>query len=219
MFFLMLAYFMGSIPVGLLLTKAAGLGDIRAIGSGNIGATNVLRTGNKKLALATLLLDVVKGVVAVWLVKFLAPAYVFWAALVVVLGHNYPLWLKFKGGKGVATTFGALLPLSPWLALALLGSWVAVFALTRISSLSALSAAVLAPGFCRLIEGAQDLERLMWVLSLLLIWRHRSNILRLMQGKEGASNLSSRKSHPKGQNTDGDHVKSASLDNTPTANA
>ena len=193
MFFLILAYFIGSIPSGLLLTKAAGMGDIRQVGSGNIGATNVLRTGNKKLAALTLLLDILKGVAAVLLVKYLAPQYVLWAPLVAVLGHNFPIWLKFKGGKGVATTFGVLLPLNWMLAVALCVSWVIVFALTRISSLSAISAAILAPALCTVIPDAEGLQRVMWVLSLLLIWRHRSNLVRLMKGTEEKSSFSSKK--------------------------
>jgi acyl phosphate:glycerol-3-phosphate acyltransferase len=182
-------YLLGSIPFGLLLTKAAGLGDIRAIGSGNIGATNVLRTGNKGLAAATLVLDALKATAAVLIAKSaifgLLPAIDigFIAGFGALIGHLFPVWLGFKGGKGVATYIGMLLGLSWPFALIFCGIWLACALLTRISSLSALVSLVATPlaiGY----SGAPEIAILLLVPSLLLIWKHEANIRRLLKGQE-----------------------------------
>ena len=179
-------YVLGSIPFGLLITRIAGLGDIRAIGSGNIGATNVLRTGRKDLALITLLLDSFKAGLAVWLmtvisgernIGLIAGAFAF-------LGHCYPIWLQFKGGKGVATYAGLLVFASP-LALAVGAPiWLGLFALTRISSLAALSAAALVPIGAFFLGETQFAVGVLAALSILIFWSHRENIKRLMNGTE-----------------------------------
>jgi acyl phosphate:glycerol-3-phosphate acyltransferase len=179
-----LGYLAGSIPFGLLLTKAAGLGDIRSIGSGNIGATNVLRTGNKALAAATLLLDVLKGFVPV----LLARHYVGIEAAAIAgagafLGHLFPVWLKFKGGKGVATAIGVIAAVAPWIALAACGIWIAVAAVTRYSSLAALVATGLTP-FIALIMGRWDAVALGILLGTLIFVKHEANIRRLLKGEE-----------------------------------
>ncbi|MCB1538334.1 MAG: glycerol-3-phosphate 1-O-acyltransferase PlsY [Rhodospirillales bacterium] len=180
-------YLMGSVPYGLLLTRLAGLGDVRAIGSGNIGATNVLRTGRKDLALATLILDSGKGAAAV-----LIAAYLIWpgnlqgpmgAALGAVLGHLYPVWLKFKGGKGVATTLGVLLAFAPLAGLASCIAWLASALVTRISSLSALVAMALAPFFTAYFY-TPKWSWLTGTIALLVWWKHRANIARLIRGEE-----------------------------------
>jgi glycerol-3-phosphate acyltransferase PlsY len=181
-------YLIGSIPFGLLLTKAAGLGDIRAIGSGNIGATNVLRTGHKPLALLTLLLDVFKGALAVHIAKTLGATSdaVYLAGLAAVIGHMFPIWLKFKGGKGVATIFGVLIVFSPLLAACSAAVWLGVFLITRYSSLSALISIPLAPAFALLLGATQTPEQsaILVLLATLMIMRHKQNILNLMEGKE-----------------------------------
>lgn len=185
MLWLVVAYLLGSIPFGLVLTRIARTADLRTVGSGNIGATNVMRTGHKKLAVATLLLDLLKGTAAVLLVaQFSADMHMqCYAGLCAVLGHNFPVWLKFKGGKGVATSLGVLLALSPLLALLLACTWGVTFAFSRISSLSALLTALLAPLYAYLITF--DIFYLTMVLSILLIVRHHGNIKRLIEGKEG----------------------------------
>jgi glycerol-3-phosphate acyltransferase PlsY len=177
-------YLLGSVPFGLVLTKAAGLGDIRAIGSGNIGATNVLRTGHKGLALATLLLDGGKGAAAALLALVLADeAGMLVAGFAAVLGHNFPVWLGFKGGKGVATTLGTLFAVSWPVGLACVGTWLAVAAVFRISSLSALVALALSPGFALYFAGPQ--YALMAAgLAILGFIRHKANIIRLIRGEE-----------------------------------
>jgi len=185
-----LGYLLGSIPFGLLLTRAAGVGDIRSIGSGNIGATNVLRTGNKKLAAATLLLDALKGTAAVliafWLIGIpsgFAVAASLAAGLGAFVGHIFPVWLDFKGGKGVATFIGVLLGLWWPLALVFCATWLAVAFLSRYSSLSALIAAVVTP-IAAMAMGARDIGMLASVMSVLLIWKHSANISRLAAGTE-----------------------------------
>jgi glycerol-3-phosphate acyltransferase PlsY len=185
-----IGYLLGSIPFGLLLTKAAGAGDVRKIGSGNIGATNVLRTGHKGLAAATLLLDMVKGTVAVLLVERLigAPAgyaivSTLAAGLGAFIGHIFPVWLGFRGGKGVATYIGVLLGLAWPAALAFCAVWLAVAALSRYSSLSALLAAAVTPPLL-LAFGEVPAALLFAGLSLLLFWSHRANIRRLLAGEE-----------------------------------
>jgi acyl phosphate:glycerol-3-phosphate acyltransferase len=187
---LMVGYLLGSVPFGLLLPKAAGLGDVRKIGSGNIGATNVLRTGHRGLAALTLLLDVLKGTAAVLLVSAIAKRYspfeafqlAYIAGLGAVVGHLYPVWLQFKGGKGVATYLGALLGLHPPAALVFCLIWAVVAALTRYSSLASLTACVFVAVYYLLFGQAG------WVFILLatvLIYaKHRANIRRLLAGEE-----------------------------------
>lgn len=184
LFLLISSYFMGSIPFGLVLTKVAGLQDIRKIGSGNIGATNVLRTGNKLIALLTLLLDAGKAACMVWIAHLgqldhLAPL----AGAIAVLGHNFPVWLKFKGGKGVASSMAVLLALQPVLGLSVIGIWLAVFLVTRISSLAALLAWFSAPITSFLFYDIK-LTYLSLFLFILIAVRHKENILRLVKGKE-----------------------------------
>ncbi|MBF0373364.1 MAG: glycerol-3-phosphate 1-O-acyltransferase PlsY [Alphaproteobacteria bacterium] len=179
-----LGYLLGSIPFGLVLTKAAGLGDIRAIGSGNIGATNVLRTGRKGLAAATLLLDGGKGAAAALAALFLAghdAALI--AGLAAVLGHNFPVWLKFKGGKGVATTIGTLLAVSWPTGLAAILTWAATAALFRISSLAALVALATAPAWALWLAGPET-ALMAGGLAVLGFIRHKANIRRLLKGEE-----------------------------------
>jgi len=182
-------YLLGSIPFGLLLTRAAGLGDVRAIGSGNIGATNVLRTGNKGLAIATLVLDALKGAVAVLLAKFgvfgslPGPDLPFLAGFAALLGHVFPVWLGFKGGKGVATYIGMLLGFLWQFAAIFCGIWLVTALVTRISSLSALVAVVLTP-FAIWAIGWPEIAVLLLTPSLLLIWKHEANIRRLLNGEE-----------------------------------
>src|SRR3954469_5145463 len=178
-------YLLGSIPFGLLLTKLAGTQDIRAIGSGNIGATNVLRTGRKGLAAATLVGDALKGTLAVLLVSyFYGRNLALFAALGAFLGHLYPVWLRFRGGKGVATYIGILLALAWPVALAFCLIWLAVAALTRYSSLSGLVASALSP-LMLWVLGYQPEALLVALLTLLLWIKHRSNLTRLVNGTEG----------------------------------
>jgi glycerol-3-phosphate acyltransferase PlsY len=182
---LVFGYLLGSIPFGLLLTRIAGTQDIRAIGSGNIGATNVLRTGRKGLAVATLLGDMLKGTLAVLLVSyFFGRELAMIAGLGAFLGHLFPVWLKFKGGKGVATYIGILLGLAWPVALAFCAIWAMVAAITRYSSLSALVASALTPALLWLNGDRQEAQ--LFVLLTLLLWiMHRANIARLWQGGEG----------------------------------
>ncbi len=182
--FLVLGYLLGSIPFGLVVTKLGGHGDIRQIGSGNIGMTNVLRTGRKDLAALTLLGDAGKGLIAVEL----AMLYGGMAAMVAAgigafLGHLYPVWLRFKGGKGVATYLGILLGFSGWAALVFAVLWIGTAALTRFSSLSALVAALGAP-IALLLLGQTVAALLFATLSVLLFAKHRENIARLLAGTE-----------------------------------
>ncbi|WP_441520460.1 glycerol-3-phosphate 1-O-acyltransferase PlsY [Bradyrhizobium sp. 2TAF24] len=182
---LVLGYLLGSIPFGLILTRLAGGGDIRAIGSGNIGATNVLRTGRKGLAAATLIGDMLKGTVAVIIAGFTAgPEAAMAAALGAFLGHLFPVWLNFKGGKGVATYIGVLLGLFWPAALAFAVVWLATAATSRYSSLSALVASAITP-LSLWWFGHYPLAILFVVLTGLLWWKHRPNIERLMNGTEG----------------------------------
>ena len=178
-------YLLGSIPFGLVLTKLGGAGDIRQIGSGNIGATNVLRTGRKGLAAATLLFDLLKGFLPAFLgYQWYGPDIAVVAGLGAVLGHCFPVWLRFRGGKGVATAAGVLLALNPWLGLATLATWVIIVAFFRYSSLAALVAAVFAPFYQLLIWNGGALMPAILAMSLLLIWRHRANIGKLLAGTE-----------------------------------
>jgi glycerol-3-phosphate acyltransferase PlsY len=180
---LIVGYLLGSIPFGLILTQAAGIGDIRQIGSGNIGATNVLRTGNKKLAAATLALDALKGIVAVILCGLLAEAAAVMAAVGAVLGHMFPVWLGFKGGKGVATTLGVLIGLSWPVGAITCAMWLALAAAFRYSSLAALSSILIgAVASWYFVDW-----RVALVITLLvpLVWgRHHQNLRRLLNGTE-----------------------------------
>jgi glycerol-3-phosphate acyltransferase PlsY len=184
---LLLGYALGSIPFGLLLTRSAGLGDVRQIGSGNIGATNVLRTGRKGLAAATLVLDAAKGAAAVLLAAWIwpdQPAFPGIAAIGAFLGHLFPAWLGFKGGKGVATLLGLVAALHWQSALVAALAWLLAFALTRYSSLGGMVAALAAPVSAALIGGRLDLAILFLGFALLVLWKHRANIGRLFAGTE-----------------------------------
>ncbi|MEQ9054461.1 MAG: glycerol-3-phosphate 1-O-acyltransferase PlsY [Roseovarius confluentis] len=184
------AYLMGSIPFGLVITRLFGLGDVRKIGSGNIGATNVLRTGSKPAALATLLLDAGKGLVAVLLAKaWIGNDAAQIAALFAFLGHLFPVWLGFRGGKGVATFLGSVLGLAPIVGLIALGAWAFTFFVYRISSLSALVSAVLTTIVAYMI-GFQDIAAVMVIMAVLLVWKHQDNIRRLIDGTEPMSGRS-----------------------------
>ncbi|RUY89157.1 MULTISPECIES: glycerol-3-phosphate 1-O-acyltransferase PlsY [unclassified Mesorhizobium] len=181
---LVFGYLLGSIPFGLLLTRAAGLGDVRQIGSGNIGATNVLRTGNKGLAAATLLLDVLKGTAAVLIAGYFAPDLAIWAGLGAFLGHLFPVWLGFKGGKGVATYLGVLIGLAWQVALIFAVVWLVMAFLFRYSSLAALTAAVIVPIALYFMSTPQN-AGLFAVMSIIVFIKHRENISRLLAGTEG----------------------------------
>jgi acyl phosphate:glycerol-3-phosphate acyltransferase len=182
---LVLAFLLGSVPFGLVLTRVAGLGDIRRIGSGNIGATNVLRTGRRGLAAATLVLDLGKGAAAVLIARHWGGDAALAAALAVVLGHMFPPWLGFNGGKGVATAAGVLLALAWPVGLAAGATWLVVVLATRYSSLSAMVAATLAPVYAWLATGTSGIFAVALVISILVLARHRDNALRLMRGEEG----------------------------------
>lgn len=191
-------YLLGSIPFGLVLTRMCGLGDIRKIGSGNIGATNVLRTGRKDLALLTVILDASKAGIAAFLAERLCSRddmILFGlytqinivASLIAgscgVLGHNFPIWLKFKGGKGVASAFGFILATSPQIALLVLMSWLIVAFISRYSSLSAIMAAVLTPFYAFFLT--EPVYSLFYTaIALLVLYRHHANIARLIKGEE-----------------------------------
>jgi glycerol-3-phosphate acyltransferase PlsY len=176
-------YLLGSIPFGLLLTKAAGLGDIRKIGSGNIGATNVLRTGKRGLALATLLLDGGKGAAAVFLGGLFGPLIGLYAGIGALFGHLFPVWLKFKGGKGVATGIGVLLAVDWRLGLIACAIWLAMAFLFRISSLAALTAFIVAPIAAWFLLGPLYSAFIAFA-SLCIIAKHHENIARLLKGEE-----------------------------------
>ena len=182
---LVIGYLLGSIPFGLLLTRVAGLGDIRAIGSGNIGATNVLRTGRKGLAAATLLLDALKGTAAVLVAaRLLGPEPALAAALGAFLGHTFPVWLGFRGGKGVATFIGVLVALDWRAGLAFAVIWLVVAFFSRYSSLSALVASAATP-FVVWALGSGETALLLALLAVILWLKHRPNIARLLAGDEG----------------------------------
>lgn len=208
------SYLLGSIPFGLLLTKIAGLGDIRTVGSGNIGATNVLRTGNKKLAALTLLLDMAKGFAAVFIASLIAYKYlacyaisctagsiacdcthehmmfVMTCGIICILGHLFPVWLKFKGGKGVATGIGVLLGAFPMAGISAIAVWLIMAFSFRISSLAALTAFLAAPLVTFIVYNSSA-ALLVLSVSILVWWRHKENILRLIKGQE--SKISFRK--------------------------
>ncbi|OLP58452.1 glycerol-3-phosphate acyltransferase [Xaviernesmea oryzae] len=180
----LIGYLSGSIPFGLILTRMAGLGDVRKIGSGNIGATNVLRTGNKKLAAATLLLDALKGTVpAALALHFLGVEAGVIAGLAAFLGHLFPVWLGFKGGKGIATYIGVLLGLAPWVVLVFAAVWLGSAKITRYSSLSALLATLVVP--IVLAFTAPLPVTLLFVAMSVITWaKHHANIKRLLAGTE-----------------------------------
>jgi acyl phosphate:glycerol-3-phosphate acyltransferase len=183
---ILLGYALGSIPFGLVLTRFAGLGDIREIGSGNIGATNVLRTGSKRLAAATLLLDGLKGAAAVILVRLLWPGFEGLeglAAISAFLGHLYPVWLGFRGGKGVATLIGVVAALYWPVSLIAATIWILALLLTRYSSVGGMMAAISAP-VAAAILGRLDLAVLFAGFALLVLWKHRANIGRLVNRTE-----------------------------------
>jgi len=179
-----LAYLLGAVPFGLVITKLAGLGDVRDIGSGNIGATNVLRTGRKDLAAATLILDAGKGAIAVLLTRYLVgPELAAIAGTAAFIGHCFPVYLGFKGGKGVATFMGTLFAIAPLLGLVVGGTWLAAAVLFRMSSFAALIAALLAPFYSHFLFGMAD-----WLpigfMTLVIYIRHRENINRILKGEE-----------------------------------
>jgi glycerol-3-phosphate acyltransferase PlsY len=180
----LIGYLLGSIPFGLVITRALGLGDLRQIGSGNIGATNVLRTGNRGAALATLLLDSGKGAIAVLLARWLAgPDAALVAGGAAFLGHLYPVWLGFRGGKGVATFLGTVLALSWPIGLIACATWLVTAAILRISSLAALVAAFGTPVIA-LLAGRPALAAVAAFMALLILLRHRTNIARIRTGTE-----------------------------------
>jgi glycerol-3-phosphate acyltransferase PlsY len=179
----LVGYLFGSIPFGLILTRLAGKGDVREIGSGNIGATNVLRAGGKGLAAATLVLDCLKATAAILLAGRLWPGTESFAAAGALIGHLYPVWLRFKGGKGVATLLGILIALLPMAAAVYIIVWLGLLLTVRISSVAGIAAAVSAPIAAALL-GAQNLFPMLLGFALLVIWKHRTNIIRLRAGTE-----------------------------------
>lgn len=185
--FIVGAYLIGSVSFAVLMSKAFGLPDPRTYGSNNPGATNVLRTGKKAAAALTLLGDAAKGWLAVWLARHFQPdgeALVAVVALAVFLGHVFPVFLKFQGGKGVATALGVLLALSGWLGLAALGTWLVMALVFRYSSLAALTAAVAAPVYASLLKLPPLWALSALLMSFLLVWRHKGNIRKLAAGEE-----------------------------------
>ena len=193
--FFLFGYFMGSIPFGLLLSKLSGLGDIRNIGSGNIGATNVLRTGNKKIALLTLILDGTKGALAIYVVS-ISPSFIEFhltnninlfqslVAVSAVIGHCFPIWLNFKGGKGVATGFGTIIFLNMYVGVIALLIWVSIAKLFRISSLSALISYLFIPISMFFFTSEKSFFIASVLISLICYLQHRENIKRLLNGSE-----------------------------------
>ena len=179
----LLGYLLGSIPFGLLLIKATGGGDLRTIGSGNIGATNVLRTGNKAIAALTLALDVGKGAAAVLIARHYFPSLEMLAGMGAFLGHLYPVWLRFQGGKGVATLLGIIWALHPISALIFAVVWIAALLLLRYSSVSGMLASVSLP-ITAFFVGNYALIPMLVGFTLLVLWKHRANIERLMAGTE-----------------------------------
>ena len=188
--FALAAYLIGSISFAVVVSRAMGLADPRTYGSGNPGATNVLRSGNKKAAILTLLGDAAKGGLAVWLAQWLAPRFgvdetgIALVVIAVFLGHLFPVFHRFEGGKGVATAAGILLALNVWLGLATLATWLIIAVFFRYSSLAALVSAVFAPFFYVLMNGFDWIAGAVALMAVLLIARHRANIAKLLAGKE-----------------------------------
>ncbi|MEL4373515.1 glycerol-3-phosphate 1-O-acyltransferase PlsY [Brucella cytisi] len=180
---LIFGYFLGSIPFGLILTRLAGLGDVRSIGSGNIGATNVLRTGNKKLAAATLIFDMLKGTVAVLVASRYGPDAAIGAGFGAFIGHLFPVWIGFKGGKGVATYLGVLIGLAWPGALVFAAVWIVTALLTRYSSLAALIASIVVP-IALYSRGYPAIAVLFAIMTVIVIFKHKANITRLLNGTE-----------------------------------
>lgn len=180
---LLTGYLLGSIPFGVLLTRLAGKGDVRKVGSGNIGATNVMRAGGKALGAATLLLDALKATAAVLIARSLWPGSEAFAAAGALIGHLYPAWLRFRGGKGVATLLGILIALFPVGAFVYAGVWIAALVLIRISSVAGMVAALSAPVSAAVL-GGDWLFPMLCVFALLVVWRHHDNIVRLRAGTE-----------------------------------
>jgi acyl phosphate:glycerol-3-phosphate acyltransferase len=176
-------YLLGSIPFGLILTRLSGAGDLRQVGSGNIGATNVLRTGRKGLAAATLLLDMAKGAIAVCVARMVNPDLALVAGTAAFLGHLFPIWLGFKGGKGVATMLGICLAAMWQVGLIFAGVWVAALALTRFSSVGGMAAALSVP-IAASVLGNGSLAVALLAMALIVVWKHRDNIARLSAGIE-----------------------------------
>lgn len=180
---LLIGYLLGSLPFGVILTRLTGAGDLRSIGSGSIGATNVLRTGRKGLAALTLIFDLLKGAIAVWIAYAVSPDDVLLAAIGAFVGHLYPIWLKFCGGKGVATLAGIWLALAWPVGLTYAAIWLLVLALMRISSLAGMFAAIAGP-VAAAATGRWDLLPVGIAFALMVLWKHRSNIDRLLRGEE-----------------------------------
>ncbi len=178
------AYLIGSVSFAIVLSRLAGMPDPRSYGSGNPGATNVLRSGRKAIAALTLAGDGGKGWLAVWLASFVEPAAIYYAGIAVFLGHLFPVFHGFKGGKGVATAAGVLLAYDWILGLATMASWAAIFAFFRISSLAALIAAIFAPAYAFWSFGLRPIFPATVAIAVLLIWRHKANIGRLLRGEE-----------------------------------
>jgi len=189
--FIAVAYLIGSLSFAVIVSRAMHLPDPRSFGSGNPGATNVLRSGRKTAAALTLLGDALKGWVAVVLARWLAPQFsltddiVLLCALAVFIGHLYPIFFSFKGGKGVATALGVLVGLNPWVGLACLLTWLLIAGVFRISSLAALTTALLAPVYTVFLMGWGYTTQTVLVITLLLVYRHKSNLVNLMSGQEG----------------------------------
>ena len=189
--FIAVAYLIGSLSFAVIVSRAMRLPDPRQYGSGNPGATNVLRTGRKAAAALTLLGDALKGWVAVALARALAPEFglveevALLCALAVFIGHLFPVFFRFQGGKGVATAFGVLIGLNPWLGLACMATWLFMAGVFRISSLAALTTALLAPVYVALLMGWGNTAITVLVIALLLVYRHKSNLIKLVNGEEG----------------------------------
>ena len=201
--FVVCAYLLGSVSFAVLMSKVFNLPDPRTYGSHNPGATNVLRSGKKAAAALTLLGDTAKGWLAVWAAQYFAPdgSNKLWlvaaVALAVFLGHVFPIFLRFKGGKGVATALGVLLALNGWLGFAALATWLLVALVFRLSSLAALTAAVGVPVYAVLLSSPREYVCASVLMSLLLIWRHKSNIQNLLAGKEGKIGSKKSESQPR----------------------
>jgi glycerol-3-phosphate acyltransferase PlsY len=180
---LLIGYLLGSLPFGVILTRMTGAGDLRSIGSGSIGATNVLRTGHKGLAALTLVFDLLKGAIAVWIAREISPDDVLLAAVGAFVGHLYPIWLRFRGGKGVATLAGIWLALAWPVGLVYAVAWLAILAMFRWSSVAGMCAAIAGP-IAAVVMGRWELVPVGIAFALMVLWKHRSNIGRLVRGDE-----------------------------------